>query len=85
VRIDKREIVSTMYYINGDIYTDLDEPLRLARKRMEVNGKLMRVWKQDRAVLLATYRTSNDWGTPHTDKLPFEEVWPVFEAYVRML
>jgi len=76
------------YYLNSDVYTDLDEPLRLARKCAERNadrGRHMRVWKKAQDVLLSTYRTSSEWGEPHTAKLPLDEIWPIFETYARML
>lgn len=76
---------STYYFVNGIPYTDLDEPLRLARVRAAAIRKYLRIWKKPNDILLSTYRTSDGWGEPHTEKLPFEKIWPIFEAYARML
>jgi hypothetical protein len=72
------------------IYTDRDEPLRLARKKMASVEAPVRVYLADeaqgnwRGVMLATHRTSDMW-VACTEKSSFGEAWPVFEAHVRML
>lgn len=76
-----------LWYLNGMVYTDLDEPLRLAKVRAEKIAKPMRIWiwLARRTVMLSTYRTSAEWGKPCTDKQPLATIWPTFETYARML
>lgn len=83
--ISVRHVRGTFYWFNGTIYTDLDESLRLAHKRMAGSQKKLRLWKKPGDVLLSSYRTSEGWGEPHTEKMPFDEVWPIFVTYARML
>jgi len=75
------------FFLNGTVYTSIDEPLRLAHKKMAGISMGMRVYvseKYGKGVMLATYRTSDLWK-PCSEKLYFDEAWPIFESYVRML
>ena len=75
------------FYLNGTVYTSIDEPLRLARKKMEHVSMGLRVYfseKYGKGVMLATYRTSDTWNSC-SDRSYFDEAWPIFESYVRML
>jgi hypothetical protein len=85
--------VDDLYYLNGDVYTDLDEPLRLARKHLQRVNKPMCIWIRHvtrtdppyRVMLLSTYKTSDQWREVVTEKMSIDEIWPVFESYARML
>lgn len=75
-------------YCNGDVYTDLDEPLRLTHRRMsKVTGRFA-IWtvrSPYSEVLLATHQLSDKWGEPVCEKMPFDEAYPLFCQYVRMM
>lgn len=76
------------FYLNGTVYTDLDEPLRLARKRAEKFKGNLRVYyssKYGGGVMLSGYRTSDNWHPVDDRTLSFDKAWEVFVNYARML